>query len=107
MAALAQAQKCQIDGKTVYSDTECGQAGVSVNVRQNTIETSALRAQIANDKATATAAERRAKAIAVKVPSGKPGPCDHIKYAGAGPTNLEAERKIECMNKASREYRRP
>lgn len=107
LAAFAQVQKCQINGKTVYSDSECGQTGVAVNVKPNSLDTSGLRAQIASDKAQAAAAERRAKATAVKVPSGKPGACDHIKYAGAAPTQLEAERKLDCMAKVVRDFRRP
>lgn len=107
LAAFAQVQKCQIDGKTVYSDSECGQSGVAVNVKPNSLDTSGLRAQIASDKAKEAAQQRAAAVKVVKVPSGKPGPCDHIKNKGAAPTSDEAARRIECGRKAAREYRRP
>lgn len=106
LAALAQVQKCQIDGKTVYSDSECGQTGVAVNVKPNSLDTSGLRAQIASDKAQAAAAQRLAT-VAVKAPSGRPDPCGHIKLKGAVPTADEAERRKDCRLKAARDRIRP
>ena len=103
LAAFAQVQKCQIDGKTVYSDSECGRAGVAVNVKPNSLDTSGLRAQIASDKAQAAAQQRAAAVKVVKVPSGAPDPCAHIKNKGAAPTADEAARRIECRRKASRD----
>lgn len=103
LAAFAQVQKCQIDGKTVYSDSECGQSGVAVNVKPNSLDTSGLRAQIAGDKDKATAQQRAAAVKVVKVPSGAPDPCAHIKNKGAAPTADEAARRIECRRKASRD----
>ena len=107
LAAFAQVQKCQIDGKTVYSDSECGQSGVAVNVKPNSLDTSGLRAQIASDKDKAAAQQRAGAVKVVKVPSGSPGPCDHIKWKGAAPTTREGERMRDCMNKAARDFRRP
>ena len=107
LATFAQVQKCQIDGKTVYSDSECGQSGVAVNVKPNSLDTSGLRAQIASDKAKEAAQQRAAAVKVVKVPSGKPGPCDHIRWKGAAPTADEAGRMRDCMSKAAREMRRP
>lgn len=107
LAALAQVQKCQIDGKTVYSDSECGQAGVAVNVRQNTIETSGLRAQIANDKAQAVAAESKERAIAAKAArGGKPGPCDGIIPVDHKPSARQRNEFRQCRERQSREYNR-
>jgi hypothetical protein len=102
LAALSQVQKCQIDGKTVYSDSLCGQTGVAVNVNPNSMDTSALRKQAAS----AEKAAEKERAASTKRQS-TPGPCDHIKWAGASPTQREAETMRQCMRKFAKEYRRP
>ncbi len=43
LAVGAQVRKCQIDGKIVYSDSQCGQHGSSVNTTANTVDTSSIR----------------------------------------------------------------
>ena len=107
LAALAQVQKCQINGKTVYSDSECGQAGVELNLRQNTIETSGLRAQIASDKEQAAAAQRQQAATAAKAArGGKPGPCDGIIPVDHKPSARQRNEYRQCRERQTREYNR-
>lgn len=50
LVAGAQVRKCQIDGKTVYSDSQCGQQGAVVNTTANTVDSSGLRAQVQRDR---------------------------------------------------------
>ena len=103
LAAGAQVQKCTIKGKTVYSDSLCGQSGVTVNTDANNLDTSGLRALAAKreqkeaDQAAAAAARPRSK---------KSGPCDSITYAGASPTPEEASRMKNCLRKAAKDMRR-
>jgi hypothetical protein len=51
--ALAQVQKCQIEGKTVYSDSLCGQTGVTINATANSLDTSGMCEQTSRAKAKA------------------------------------------------------
>lgn len=44
-ASHAQVQKCTIEGKTVYSDSQCGQHGTAINTTANTVDGSGLREQ--------------------------------------------------------------
>ena len=62
---VAQVQKCTIEGKTVYSDSLCGQSGRAVDTTANTIDHSGLRQQAAMDRAADAAAadmQKRAEA---------------------------------------------
>ncbi len=79
--ALAQVQKCQINGKTVYSDSQCGQGGETISATVNSLDTSGMRDQVAKrDEATA-AAVKAAKAAEPKRASGKQGPCSSLDGA--------------------------
>ena len=106
LLAIAQVQKCSIDGKTVYSDSLCGQTGVAVNVDPNSLDTSGMRdlavqceAKVEQDKAKAAAANVRPR-------GGAPGPCDGIITLGKQPTERQRSEYQRCQDKQLREYRR-
>lgn len=97
LAAGAQVQKCTIDGKTVYSDSLCGQSGVTVNTDANNLDTSGLRAlaakreqKIAEEKAEEKDSDSKAKR------SGSQGPC----YA------FEGDAYSDCMKRVVKEKRK-
>jgi hypothetical protein len=104
---FAQVQKCTIEGKTVYSDSLCGQRGEAVNTDANSIDHSGMR-DLAEQQRQREAAEKAKMAAANARPKGgRPGPCDHIKFAGAVPTEREIEQRKACRLKAAKDYRRP
>ena len=82
--ALAQVQKCQINGKTVYSDSQCGQGGETISATVNSLDTSGMREQaakreqkVAQDAARAKISERDAR----KQRDRMSGPCPGLEGA--------------------------
>lgn len=99
LAAAAQVHKCQIDGKTAYTEAPCPTGtGKEMQIRENTLDTSGVREQ----------AGRMPKEQAPVATKAKPaGLCSHIKWKGAAPTDRESEQMSECIKKAVRDMRRP
>lgn len=76
LAAGAQVRKCTIDGKTVYSDSQCGQAGQAVTATVNSLDTSGMRDLAAKRSEKESAAQAQARADAAKAKrKGNPGAC--------------------------------
>lgn len=90
LAVGAQVKKCTIDGKIVYSDSQCGQHGTTVNATPNSIDTSAIREQAAKDEiqekrasAVSAASAKKSENERFKQRHGLNGPCpglDHEAY---------------------------
>lgn len=82
--ALAQVQKCQINGKTVYSDSQCGQEGQAISATVNSLDTSGMRDQVAkrDEKAAADAAREKVSARAARKQRDRmSGPCPGMEGA--------------------------
>lgn len=94
--ALAQVQKCTIEGKTVYSDSLCGQHGVTVNTAPNSLDTSGLR-----DLAAAREEQAKAKEVAASAQPRKRAadPCAGIKPIDRLATESELASWQRCMQK--------
>lgn len=82
LAVGAQVKKCTIDGKTVYSDSQCGLHGQTVNATVNSLDTSGMRAQsdkmeqkFARDAALDAARQKSAERDARKQRDRMSGPC--------------------------------
>jgi len=106
LTAGAQVQKCTIEGKTVYSDSLCGQGGETINATVNSLDTSGMRDQVAKREKQESA--EKAKAVAAN--KGKPrnflSHCDAMKPAGVVPTAAEADRRLSCIRNASKGHSR-
>lgn len=89
---FAQVQKCTIEGKTVYSDSLCGQHGVTVNTAPNSLDTSGLRD-------LAAAREEQAKEVAASAKPRKRAadPCAGIKPMDRVGTKTELEAYQRCV----------
>lgn len=100
VAAAAQVHKCQIDGKTAYTEAPCPTGtGKEIQIRENTLDTSGVREQAGRmPKEPAPVVAKKAKPA---------GLCSHIKWQGAAPTQRESELMSACMKKAAKDYRRP
>ena len=100
LAAFAQVHKCQIDGKTAYTEAPCPTGtGKEIQIRENTLDTSGVREQAGRrDKEPAPVVAKTAK---------QPGLCSHIKWQGTSPTQRESDLMKACMQKAAKDYRRP
>lgn len=103
---FAQVQKCTIEGKTVYSDSLCGQSGVTVNTDANSLDTSGLRALAAKQEQKEAAEQAKAVASSKSKPRSYLSHCDAIKPAGVVPTAAEADRRLSCIRKASKDRQR-
>jgi hypothetical protein len=97
LVAGAQVQKCTIEGKTVYSDSLCGQEGRAVTATVNTMDTSGMREQVGKIDAQAAKVAAQEKAAQPKRPSGTQGPC----YSFDGPAYLS------CMKRVTKPVPRP
>lgn len=91
---FAQVQKCTIEGKTVYSDSLCGQHGVTVNTAPNSLDTSGLR-----DLAAALEEQAKAKEVAASAQPRKRAadPCTGIKPLDRVGTKTERESYQRCV----------
>ena len=109
LAVFAQVQKCQIDGKTVYSDSLCGQAGQAVNTNANSIDHSGLRQQAANDKAKADAVVAKEQAAAAREKKFAPGKdsCGNPIDLSHKPSERLKNERARCTEAKVREYNRP
>lgn len=88
LAAAAQVHKCQIDGKTAYTEAPCPTGtGGAIEVRENSLDASGQRDQVGKIPKVAAPARPR---------GGYPGPCDYIKWKGASPTKEEVEARKAC-----------
>jgi hypothetical protein len=95
LAAGAQVQKCTIEGKTVYSDSLCGQAGVSVKTDVNNLDTSGLREVAAKMDEEAKAAE-----------SSKPRQRDRDPCAGIKPMDrIGTSAQNEAYGRCRKQHR--
>lgn len=99
---FAQVQKCTIEGKTVYSDSLCGQHGVTVNTDANNLDMSGLRDQADQQRQREAAEQAKAAAVSRSKPRGALAECDAMKSAGVVPTAAEADRRLSCIRKASK-----
>lgn len=96
---FSQVQKCTIEGKTVYSDSLCGQRGQAVNTDANSLDTSGLR-DLAEQQRQRDAAEKAKMAEANARPKGgRPDPCAGIKPIDRVGTKAELEAMRRCMAK--------
>ena len=94
--ALAQVQKCQIDGKTVYSDSLCGQDGQAIGGTVNSLDMSGMRELAAKRDEKAAEVAAKEKADKPKRPSGRVGPC----------YSFEGSAYSDCMKRGLDEARR-
>jgi len=97
LAVGAQVQKCTIDGKTVYSDSQCGQSGRAVTATVNTMDTSGMREQVSKLDAHAAKVAAQELAAQPKRPSGSQGPC--YSFDGAA--------YASCMKRTGKPVPRP
>lgn len=99
LAVAAQVHKCQIDGRVAYTEAPCPTGtGGAIDVRENSIDASGQRQQVAKIPKPIDPARPR---------GGSPGLCSHIKWQGASPTQRESEQMSACMSKAVKDFRRP
>jgi hypothetical protein len=99
---FSQVQKCTIEGKTVYSDSLCGQHGVTVNTDVNSLDMSGLRDQADQQRQREAAEQAKVAASSKGKPRGALAECDAMKSAGVVPTAAEADRRLSCIRKASK-----
>jgi hypothetical protein len=91
LAVAAQVHKCQIDGKTAYTEAPCPTGtGGAVEIRENSLDASGQREQV--DKIPKVTAPVRPR-------GGYPGPCDYIRWKGASPTKEESEAYTACRKR--------
>lgn len=109
LAAGAQVKKCEIEGKTVYSDSLCGQTGSAVSTSANSIDHSGLRAQVAKDKSDAAATMAKEKAAAAKEKRFAPGKdvCGNPIDLSHAPSERLKNERTRCQAAKVREYNRP
>lgn len=101
LAVGAQVRKCQIDGKMIYSDTQCGQQGATVNTTANSVDSSGLRQQAQRDREEAKRQQETMEidsqraALAVNVPQ----ECrfKYYTYGDAKGKVLSQNAKTECI----------
>lgn len=97
---FAQVQKCTIEGKTVYSDSLCGQHGVTVNTAPNSLDTSGLRDLAAARQEKQE--QRKAEQAATRKSTAKRDPCTGIRPMNRVATDSEREAYQRCI-KAQRQ----
>lgn len=104
LAVGAQVRKCQIDGKTVYSDSQCGQQGAVVNTTANTVDSSGLRAQVQRDRDEAQQQREtlEQEGQVARLTANPPVECrfKSYKYGDAKGKALADSAKAECIRNA-------
>ena len=106
---FAQVQKCTIDGKTVYSDSQCGQSGVAVNTDANSLDTSGLRDLAVKREQQEKAEREKQKAQMAKEARSKPSTdqCGNAIDLSHAPSARQKNEARRCQEKIVREYNRP
>lgn len=109
LAVGAQVKKCTIEGKTVYSDSLCGQAGRTVNTDANNLDMSAIREHAARVKQQEKADQAEQRSLAKKEEKAQANrkSCGGIIPLGHKPSARQKNEFQRCRDQRMREYNQP